>query len=196
MTVDIYLASASPRRAELLRQIGIRFEPIVTGIVEKPWPGERAAEYVRRLARMKAHRGAELRRDRGLPQRPVLGADTEVVLDGEILGKPLDQTHGTEMLRRLSGRTHQVLTAISLLAQDETYDALSESRVTLAPLTDADIARYWATGEPADKAGGYAVQGRAAVFITRIEGSYSGIVGLPLFELMQLLKRAGQDLSD
>ncbi|HEX9811217.1 MAG TPA: Maf family protein [Burkholderiales bacterium] len=189
MTADIYLASASPRRSELLRQIGVRFETVATDVVETPRSGEPAAEYVARLARAKARRGAELVRAAGRPPRPVLGADTEVVLDGEILGKPRDRVHGMDMLRRLSGRTHQVLTAVSLLAQDAAYDATSESRVTLAALSDTDIARYWATGEPADKAGGYAIQGVAGAFIARIEGSYSGIVGLPLFELVQLLKQ-------
>ena len=192
MSVDIYLASASPRRAELLRQIGVRFEAIVTDVVETPRGDEPAEAYVMRLARSKARRGAELAHARRLPLRPVLGADTEVVLDGEILGKPRDRAHGMEMLRRLSGRTHQVLTAISLLDQDETYDALSASQVTLAALRESDIARYWDTGEPADKAGSYAIQGAAAAFVAHIEGSYSGIVGLPLFEVTQLLRCVGQ----
>lgn len=191
----IYLASASPRRMELLRQLGIRFEALPANVVETPHPGERPRDYVLRLARTKARRGAALVRERGLPIRPVLGADTEVVLRDQILGKPADRAHGFALLRRLSGRTHQVLTAICLLDQDEAYEAISESRVTFAPLGDADIERYWATGEPADKAGGYAVQGAAAAFIARIEGSYSGIVGLPLFELTRLLKRAGRELQ-
>lgn len=195
MTADIYLASASPRRSELLRQIGIRFETIATDVVEAPRPDESAADYVMRLARTKARRGAELARAQGRPPRPVLGADTEVVLESEILGKPRDREHAMDMLRRLSGRTHRVLTAVSLLAQDETYEALSESRVTLAALSEADIARYWATGEPVDKAGGYAIQGVGGTFIVRIEGSYSSIVGLPLFELTQLLKHVKHELD-
>jgi septum formation protein len=188
----IYLASASPRRQELLRQLGIEFEAMPTHVAEAARVGEAARDYVLRLAHAKATRGAALVRERGLPARPVLGADTEVVLEGEILGKPVDRRHGMSLLRRLSGRTHQVLTAISLLHQDEVHEAVSESRVTLAPLTESEIERYWSTGEPADKAGGYAIQGLAAAFIARIEGSYSGIVGLPLFELSQLLKRASE----
>lgn len=183
----IYLASASPRRHELLRQLGVAFTVISPSVAEEPKPGESARDYVVRLARAKARQGARLLRERGAEPGPVLGADTEVVLDGAILGKPRDRAHGIAMLGRLSGRTHQVLTAISLLQQDEVHEALSESRVTLAPLSPAEIERYWSTGEPADKAGGYAVQGLAAAFITRIEGSYSGIVGLPLYELAQLL---------
>jgi septum formation protein len=123
----------------------------------------------------------------------VLGADTEVILDDEILGKPAERRHGIAMLRRLSGRTHEVLTAISILAQDGVHEALSLSRVTFAPLSREQIERYWESGEPADKAGAYAVQGRAAAFVARIEGSYSGIVGLPLYELAELLKRAGME---
>lgn len=192
----IYLASASPRRKELLRQLGIRFEALPANVVEAPHPGETARDYVLRLARTKARRGAALARERGFPIRPVLGADTEVVLADEILGKPVDRVHGFALLRRLSDRTHRVLTAICLLHQDEAYEAISESCVTFAPLSEADIERYWTTGEPADKAGGYAVQGAAAAFVKRIEGSYSGIVGLPLFELAQLLKRAGLESQD
>jgi septum formation protein len=185
----IYLASASPRRQELLHQLGIRFEVLAPRVVEEPQPQEVPADYVTRLARAKAHAGAALARERGLAPRPVLGADTEVVLAGEVLGKPADRRQGMAMLRRLSARTHEVLTAICLLQQDEMHEALSVSRVTFASLSESDIERYWDSGEPADKAGGYAVQGRGAAFIARIEGSYSGIVGLPLFELVQLLKR-------
>jgi septum formation protein len=192
----IYLASASPRRQELLRQLGVRFEVLVPSVIEAPRGGEHAPDYVARLARAKAHQGATRVRERNLPARPVLGADTEVVLDNEILGKPVDRAHGLAMLRRLSGRTHQVLTAVSLLHQDEMYEAISESRVTFAPLAETEIERYWATREPAGKAGGYAIQGVAAAFIERIEGSYSGIVGLPLFDVAQLLKRAGEKLWD
>lgn len=187
----IYLASGSPRRQELLRQLGIRFEVVTPDIIEKPRAGESAREHVVRLARAKARQGAALVQERGLPEHPVLGADTEVVLDGEILGKPADRAHGLAMLRRLSGRAHEVLTAISLLHHDAVHEALAESRVTFTALSEPEIERYWATGEPADKAGGYAVQGRAAAFIARVEGSYSGIVGLPLFELAQLLRRIG-----
>jgi len=196
MSMAIYLASASPRRAELLRKIGIPFEAVSTDVIETPRVGEDPSSYVERLARAKAQRGAELVRLAGRATRPVLGADTEVVLDGTILGKPKDRAHGLAMLRQLSGRAHQVLTAICLLDQDEVYQAVSDSRVTFAPLADADIDRYWASGEPVDKAGGYAIQGIAAAFIERIEGSYSGIVGLPLYELTQILKRAGHHPQD
>lgn len=189
----LYLASASPRRQELLRQLGVAFDVLPTTVAEEPQRGESPRAYVTRLARAKARAGVELMRVRRLPERPVLGADTEVVLDGEILGKPRDRAHGLAMLSRLSGRTHQVLTAVSVVQQDEMHEALAESRVTFAPLSAAEIEQYWATGEPADKAGGYAIQGRAAAFIARIEGSYTGIVGLPLFEVAQLLKRIGCD---
>jgi nucleoside triphosphate pyrophosphatase len=190
----IYLASASPRRRELLRQLGVRFEVVAPDIAEAPHGGESALDYVARLANAKSRRGGELVRDRGWPLQPVLGADTEVVLDGEILGKPTDRAHALDMLRRLSGRTHQVLTAISLLHQDEVFAAISDNRVTFAPLLPSDIERYWDTGEPAGKAGGYAIQGMGAAFIARIEGSYSGIVGLPLYELAQALRRIGEKL--
>ena len=190
----VYLASASPRRRELLRQLDLVFDVLTPDVVEEPSAHECAGDYVARLARAKARAGAALMRERRLPERPVLGADTEVVLDGEILGKPRDRAHGLAMLGRLSGRTHQVLTAVCVLQQDEVLEALTESLVTFAPLSPRDIARYWDTGEPAGKAGGYAVQGRAAAFIARIEGSYTGIVGLPLFEVVQLLKRIGYEV--
>lgn len=203
----IYLASASPRRQELLRQLGIAFEAMPSNLVEEVSPGEAPADYVVRVARDKARHVARLVRERGSVSHPVLGADTEVVLDGEILGKPRDAQQGQAMLRKLAGRTHEVLTGLVLLHQDADdcrdaggraapgavaeYTALSRSRVTFGPLTDDDIRRYWDSGEPVDKAGGYAVQGRAAAFIQHIEGSYSGIMGLPLFELTQLLQQAG-----
>lgn len=187
----IYLASASPRRRELLAQVGLAFEVIPSNIVEIAREGEAPADYVQRVALDKARFVAARVRERGLPAHPVLGADTEVVLDGTILGKPRDRTDGIAMLRRLSGRVHAVLTGIALVHQDAEYTALSESRVTFAHLSEEEIVRYWETGEPRDKAGGYAIQGRGAAFIARLEGSYSGVVGLPLYELAQLLKHAG-----
>ena len=187
----IYLASASPRRQQLLRQLGIGFDALPANIEERPRAGEPPRAYVARLALAKAEFVAGVMRAQALAARPILGADTEVVLDGEILGKPSDPAHGAAMLARLAGRTHEVLSAIALLANGKVHTALSESRVTFANLSDADIETYWATGEPVGKAGGYAVQGRAAAFIARIEGSYSGIVGLPLYELAGLLRRAG-----
>jgi len=187
----LYLASASPRRAELLRQVGIAFEVMPSGLDEKPAAEERPQDYVERVATEKAQWVAARIRSLGLPDRPVLGADTEVILDGEILGKPNDATHGLATLRRLAGRRHQVLSAIAVVANNSVRRAVCESFVTFGPLTDEDIHGYWESGEPADKAGGYAVQGLAARYIRHIDGSFSGIVGLPLFELEQLLKEIG-----
>lgn len=187
----IYLASASPRRRELLRQLGIAFEVMPSNLLEVRAPFESPEAYVVRVALDKARHVARLVCERGLPPRPVLGADTEVVCDGEILGKPRDRQHGFEMLRRLAGRSHEVLTGLALLHEEVEHTALSRSTVTFGPMSEAEIRRYWDSGEPQDKAGGYAIQGRAAAFIARIEGSYSGIMGLPLYELWQLLKRIG-----
>ena len=187
----LYLASASPRRRELLSQLGLEFEVMPSNILEQRQGGESPAEYVTRAARDKARHVASLVKTRGLPAHPVLGADTEVVLDGEIFGKPRDRGHGVEMLRRLGGRTHEVLSAVCLIHEDREHAALSVSRVTFAPLTGAEIAQYWDTGEPAGKAGAYAIQGKAAAFIARLEGSYSGVMGLPLHELAVLLKQIG-----
>lgn len=187
----IYLASASPRRRELLRQLGIEFEAMPSNLLELRSPGEAPERYVVRVALDKARYVAALVRARGLTECPVLGADTEVVLDGDILGKPRDRSHGIEMLTRLASRTHEVLTGVAVLHAGAEYTALSRSRVTFGALSAAEIARYWESGEPKDKAGAYAVQGRAAAFIERIEGSYSGIMGLPLYELARLLKQAG-----
>ncbi len=185
----IYLASASPRRRELLRQIGVAYEALSSGIEEVREPHERPQDYVLRVALDKARAVAARLRHDGRPPHPVLGADTEVVLGDEVIGKPRDRAHGLAILRRLSGRTHEVLTGLSLLYQGREHTALSLSRVTFAPMSEAEIGEYWDSGEPAGKAGAYAVQGRAAAYIVRIEGSYSGIMGLPLHELRQLLKR-------
>ncbi len=187
----IYLASASPRRQELLRQLGIAFEAMPSNVNESREPGETPEHYVVRVALDKARHVAVVVRQQGIPAQPVLGADTEVVLDGQVLGKPLDREHGITMLRQIQGRTHEVLTAVALLHDGCEYTLLSRSRVSFAPMTDAEIENYWITGEPADKAGAYAVQGRAAAFIERLEGSYSGVMGLPLYELVQLFKHAG-----
>ena len=187
----VYLASASPRRQELLRQIGIGFEVWPSNLDEAPHPGETARDYVQRVAAEKARHVAGLIGARGLPFRPVLGADTEVVVDEEILGKPRDATHAGQMLRRLAGRTHTVLSAVCLITASGEHLVLSVNRVTFAPLSAEDIAHYVASGEALDKAGGYAIQGRAAGFIARLEGSYSGVMGLPLFELCETLRHAG-----
>src|SRR3989344_3294143 len=171
----IYLASASPRRRELLRQLGVEFEAMPSNILEVRQAGESPADYVLRVARDKAQFVAKLVHERGLPLHPVLGADTEVVLDGEILGKPQDRDHGVTLLRRLAGRAHEVLSGICVVHQGAEHTALSASRVTLRPLTEQEIAHYWETGEPLDKAGAYAIQGRAAGFIASLDGSYSGV---------------------
>jgi septum formation protein len=187
----LYLASASPRRRQLLQQLGIGFEVIVSDLEEVRAPDETPPQYVLRVALEKARWAAADVRKRGLPPRPVLAADTEVVLDGDVLGKPMDREHGLAMLQRLQGRTHEVLSIVALLNERGESTALSRSAVTFAPMTQAQIERYWESGEPAGKAGGYAIQGRAAAFIVRLEGSYSGVMGLPLYETAQLLRQAG-----
>jgi len=185
----IYLASASPRRSALLHQIGIPHHIQPLDVDERVLPGEVPSQYVRRLARDKA--GALWERLDPRVRLPVLGADTAVVIDGDILGKPSDEADGLRMLERLSGRTHQVLTAVALFHEGGCDTALSMSEVTLRGLTREEKLAYWRSGEPADKAGAYAVQGMAALFIERIAGSYSGVMGLPLFETGQLLRAAG-----
>jgi septum formation protein len=179
------LASVSPRRRELLAQIGVPH--VVTGahIDESALPDEPPRAYVQRMARTKAQTVWE--RD---PSLPVLAADTTVVLDGVIFGKPHDRDDALRMLATLSGRTHEVLTAVALATASGVTLRLSESRVTFRELTPAECSVYWATGEPRDKAGAYAVQGFAAVFIEALAGSYSGVMGLPLFETAQLLEAA------
>jgi septum formation protein len=186
----IYLASGSPRRQELLRQLGVAFEVSASNIDESREPQETPEQYVTRVARDKArHVGAQLRAQQPAPI--VLGADTEVVLDDEVLGKPHDRAHGLAMLQRLQGRAHEVLTAVVVCRGEREWSALSRSRVTFAAMMPAEIECYWDTGEPAGKAGGYAIQGRGAAFIARLEGSYSGVMGLPVFETAQLLRQAG-----
>lgn len=181
----IRLASASPRRRELLMQIGVPH--VVTGahIDETEHPGEPPRDYVQRMARTKAL--AIWSQDASLP---VLAADTTVVLDGVIFGKPRDRDDALRMLAVLSGRTHEVLTAVALATRSGVAMRLNESRVTFRALTADERAAYWDTGEPQDKAGAYAVQGRAAIFIESLAGSYSGVMGLPLFETAQLLRAA------
>jgi septum formation protein len=196
----IYLASRSPRRQELLRQIGVDFDELRLreapgrdpDIVEGARDAESAPDYVKRIARTKANVGWERMTERGLPARPILGADTEVVQDGHIFGKPADASHALEMLDRLNGRSHLVLTAVALRWEREFVLVLSTSMVTMRELTAEEIARYIATGEPVGKAGAYAIQGRAAAFITRLEGSYSGVMGLPLAETAAALARIGR----
>ena len=183
----IILASQSPRRAELLTQMDIDFRMEPAQVDETVHADERAADYVERVALAKA----EVVHHR-FPEFPVLGSDTAVVLNQTILGKPRDRQDAIAMLLSLSGRPHEVLTGVALTtADDVTQYRLSVSRVIFRDISEQEADAYWATGEPTDKAGGYAVQGLAAAFIERIEGSYSGIMGLPLFETMQLLGTIG-----
>jgi septum formation protein len=181
----ILLASASPRRSELLRQIGVAHEVRPVEVDESLWPGEAPSAYVLRLAEAKA--AALWGRLPQTGRMPVLAADTTVALEGEVFGKPTDAAESRAMLRRLAGRTHEVHTAVVLRHAGGTGARLSSSQVSLRDLDPGEIDAYWRTGEPADKAGGYAVQGRAAVFIRHIAGSYSGIMGLPLYETWELL---------
>lgn len=187
MTARIYLASSSPRRQALLEQIGVRYH-VVEVSVDETWDGlEPPQEYVQRLALQKARAARRVVADNTLP---VLAADTAVVLDGQILGKPKDRRDALGMLERLSGRRHQVLTAVALVNEREAVRT-SISTVTFAATTPAQRAAYVASGETDDKAGAYAIQGRAAIFIERVEGSYSGVMGLPLFETAELLRDCG-----
>lgn len=189
----IYLASASPRRSALLRQIFVPHQILIPNIDESRLAGENPADYVVRLARAKAQRiWDRLKPDE---RKPVLAADTTVALGDEIFGKPANRAEGTAMLQRLSGRTHQVYTAIAVAHVDGVAHALSVSEVSFRTLSQAECQAYWNSGEPQDKAGGYAVQGLAAAFITRLSGSYSGVMGLPLAETAQLLTRVGWSLG-
>lgn len=191
----VYLASESPRRRALLAQIGVRFQPVASTVDESVRPGEPAHDYVTRLARAKAAAGRLA--TAALP-RPVLAADTTVVLDGIILGKPRDRSHSEQMLLALSDRTHEVLTAVAVAGVADARTAaplvawrLSRSSVTFRRISVSEARDYWDTGEPLDKAGGYAVQGLAAVFIAVLTGSYSGVMGLPLYEAAELLTAVG-----
>ena len=186
--VQVLLASSSPRRQALLRQLGIAFDQLAVEIDETPGRDEPPADFVLRLAREKARAGAKLQ---GGSSVPVLGADTAVVADGRILGKPADEAEGLAMLALLSGRSHEVYTGVAVCHGGREETGLSVSTVTFRPVTDAERVAYWATGEPLGKAGGYAIQGIAAAFISRLQGSYSGVMGLPLFETSELLRWAG-----
>ena len=184
----IYLASASPRRKELLQQIGVEFEQISACVDETPLHGEAPLEYVRRLAQAKAQAGLESLS--GMAAAPVLGSDTTVVLAGKILGKPENQQHAIDMLLALSNQTHQVITAVALASSAETTVTHAITEVTFGAISEQEALAYWNTAEPKDKAGAYGIQGLGAVFVKRIEGSYSAVVGLPLYETRQLLKQA------
>jgi len=185
----LYLASQSPRRRQLLEQIGIRFGTIDVEVAEVRAAGEPPEDYVSRVAREKA--GAGLLRLSGVAGAVVLGADTEVVLDGDVFGKPDDDAHATAMLGRLSGRTHRVISAVWLLSGGREEHVLHVSEVTFATLSAEDIAAYVGTGEPRGRAGAYAIQGRAAAFVSLLHGSHSSVMGLPLHETAGLLRRFG-----
>lgn len=188
---DLYLASRSPRRRELLAQIGVRHTVVAVSVPEQHAPDERAADYVQRLAHAKALAGyAEVLR-LGWQPRPVMGADTVVVCDGQILEKPVDIDSAAAMLRQLSGRSHEVLTAVALCFGERIEQELAITEVRFRWIEDAEIVAYWHTGESQDKAGGYAIQGLGAVFVNAINGSYSNVVGLPIEASLKLLQEFG-----
>lgn len=198
MPRHLHLASQSPRRLELLRQIGLtplilplRHAPGRADVDETPLPKEAPAAYVTRIARLKAEAGQLALLGRKLPDWPIVAADTTVALERRILGKPADAEEATAMLRVYAGRTHTVLTAVAVSYHGRLSSALSRSRVRFAPLDEAEIAAYVASREPFDKAGGYGIQGRAAMFVEHLSGSYSGVMGLPLYETARLLREEG-----
>jgi septum formation protein len=194
---SIYLASRSPRRRELLSQIGVRYHLLLfrervgehPEVDEAPAPGEAPAAYVERMARLKADAGWRRMLQRNLPPGPVLAADTTVALEGRIFGKPAERADAEKMLAELSGRRHEVLTAVALKMHDQLELAVSSSEVQLKALSPEEIAQYVASGEGDDKAGAYAIQGRAGRFVVELRGSYSGVMGLPLYETAQLIEK-------
>jgi len=196
---SLYLASRSPRRRELLSQIGVRFHLLLfrmrpesePEVSEDVLPGEAPAAYVERVARAKAEAGWKRLMQRNLPRSPVLAADTTVAVEGRILGKPVDRAEAARMLAEISGRRHEVLTAVAVTYDDRIESALSVTQVRFRALTEDEIRQYVATGEADDKAGAYAIQGRAAQFVAEIHGSYSGVMGLPLYETAQLIEKIG-----
>jgi len=194
----LYLASASPRRRELLLQVGLAHEvlrvPAPPGEDEPRLPGESAADYVCRTAREKAERGEQWMRAQGLPPLPVLAADTTVILGDDILGKPADRADALRILQRLSGTEHEVRTAVVLAADGRLHEALSVTRVQMRATSAAERERYCDSGEPYGKAGAYGIQGLASAFIAHLSGSYSGVMGLPLYETAGLLRQAGIEL--
>ena len=196
---SLYLASRSPRRRELLSQIGVRFHLLLfrsradsePDVNEDVLHGESPAAYVERVALAKAEAGWKRLTQRNLPRAPVLAADTTVALEGRILGKPADRGEAARMLAELSGNHHEVLTAVAIKYDDRIESAISVTQVRFRALGDDEIRQYVATGEADDKAGAYAIQGRAAQFVAEIHGSYSGVMGLPLFETAQLIEKIG-----
>ena len=193
----VYLASQSPRRQALLDQIGVAYQVLLPSdlvaaeALEAVLPQESALRYVKRVTRLKVQAAMQQMRQQSLPFAPVLCADTTVVVDRQILGKPANARQATDMLRLLSGKAHEVLTAVAIGHNQDIQLALSRSRVKFAPMTAADIQDYVASEEPMGKAGAYAIQGRASAFISHVSGSYSGIMGLPLYETTLLLKQIG-----
>lgn len=183
---SIYLASASPRRRQLLAQIGVQFELLPAPVDETPHADETPADFVCRMALDKAVCGQG--NLRGRRRRPVLGADTVVVVENQIFGKPRDSVHALSMLRQMSAARHQVLSAVALVQEERSETRLQRSSVTFRPLAEEEMQRYWDSGEPADKAGAYAIQGFGAIFVRELEGSYSGVMGLPLYETWELLR--------
>ncbi len=184
---SLYLASQSPRRRELLLQIGVSHHVVSADVIEVPRKQEFPSDYVQRLAREKAEAGLACVKRLALAPTPVLGADTIVVINNEILEKPQTPEHAAEMLRKLAGTTHQVMTAVAMVADNKCGIKLSVTDVVFRALSEPEIAAYWASGEPCDKAGGYAIQGLGAVFVQEIRGSYTGVVGLPIEKTVLLL---------
>ncbi|MCW9699173.1 Maf family protein [Avibacterium sp. 20-129] len=193
---QLYLASQSPRRLQLLQQLGLEVEIFNADIDETPNADELPVDYVRRMAQEKNHAACQQLEKRAnfLPHLPILSADTSVVCDGEILGKPQDEAQAVQMLSLLSGKTHQVLTAVCVSLPNQIHSLVQTSQVTFSSLTKQDILAYIATGEPMDKAGAYGIQGLGGLFISRIDGSFSGVMGLPVFETAQLLRQVGISL--
>ena len=197
MSDFIYLASQSPRRRQLLEQLGVKYELLLPGAdedaegIEAVLPGEAPAHYVQRVTGLKLDAAVARLKRRGLRAAPILCSDTTVAMGRTIYGKPADAKDAARMLAALSGQTHRVLTAVAVQAGRKRLEALSDSRVTFAAMTPAQIRRYVDGGEPMGKAGAYAVQGAAAAFIAKISGSYSGIMGLPMYETAQLLRECG-----
>ncbi len=183
MLYPIYLASASPRRKELLSQLDVPFEQFSVDADKSVVGDESPVAHVERLARLKAQSGVAM----GYKDRPVLGSDTVVVAEGKILGKPKDEADFKAMMALLSGRTHQVMTAVAVADENQVKSTLVVTDVTFKPLSEEEIVAYWRSGEPADKAGGYGIQGRAGAFVSHLSGSYFAVVGLPLYETQQLL---------
>lgn len=190
---DLYLASQSPRRRELLSQIGVKYQVLSVHVPEEQQAGESPQAYVQRLACEKSQAGwQQLSASAGgTPLEPVLGADTLIEIDGRVLEKPADEADALAMMATLSGRAHRVLSAVALTSSQGTSSRLSSTEVVFRPVSPEEALRYWRTGEPVDKAGGYAIQGLGAIFVERLSGSYSGVVGLPLSETRELLEEYG-----